>query len=84
MTVVRSTQDTLVKTFERMKYSFMRLEKYIAVRPTAAMTDIIAQIMVEVLYILEIAAKEIKKGRISMFFLVSISLTIDVSRREDF
>ena len=61
----------------------MRLEKYIAVRPTAAMTDIIVQIMVEVISILGIATKEIKEGRISMPFLVSIYLAIDV-RAEKF
>ena len=66
-----------------MKYFFMRLEKYIAVRPTAAMTDIIVQIMVEVISILGIATKEIKEGRISMPFLVFISLAIDV-RAEKF
>ena len=67
-----------------MKYFFMRLEKYIAVRPTAAMTDIIVQIMVEVISILGIATKEIKEGRISMPFLISISLETDVARRKVF
>ena len=67
-----------------MKYFFMRLEKYIAVRPTAAMTDIIVQIMVEVIFILGIATKEIKEGRISMPFLISMSLETDVARREVF
>ena len=37
----------------------MRLEKYIKVRPTAAMTKIIVDIMVEVLSILGIVTKEI-------------------------
>ena len=67
-----------------MKYFFMRLEKYIAVRPTAAMADIIVQIMVEVFSILGIATKEIKEGRISMPFLISMSLETDVARREVF
>ena len=61
-----------------MKYFFMRLEKYIDVRPTAVMMDIIVQIMVEVISILGIATKEIKESRISMPFLVFISLAIDV------
>ena len=67
-----------------MKYFFMRLEKYIAVRPTAAMTDIIVQIMVEVISILGIATKEIKESLISMPFLISMSLETDVARREVF
>jgi hypothetical protein len=60
----------------------MRLEKYIDVRPTAAMTDIIVNIMVEVISILGIATKEIEEGRFSMPFLVDISPKFDVSRRE--
>jgi hypothetical protein len=68
--------------FDRMKYFFMRLEKYIAVRPTAAMTDIIVQIMVEVISILGIVTKEIKQGRFSMPPLVDVSPKFDISRRE--
>jgi hypothetical protein len=60
----------------------MRLEKYIDVRPTATMTDIIVNIMVEVISILGIATKEIEEGRFSMPFLVDISPKFDVSRRE--
>jgi hypothetical protein len=44
---------------------FRRLEIYTEVQPTTEMTDIIIQIMVEVLSILGIATKEIKQGRIS-------------------
>jgi hypothetical protein len=44
---------------------FRRLDVYIELRPTTEMMDIIIQIMVEVLSILGIAAKEIKQGRIS-------------------
>ncbi|KAH9178001.1 hypothetical protein EDB89DRAFT_1819122, partial [Lactarius sanguifluus] len=60
---VRASQDALVDLFSRMEYFFMRLEKYIDVRPTAAMTDIIVKIMVEVISILGIVTKEIKQGR---------------------
>jgi hypothetical protein len=69
---VRATQETLVNLFDRMKYFFMRLEKYIAVRPTAAMTEIIVQIMVEIICILGVVAKEIRQRRFSMPFLVGI------------
>jgi hypothetical protein len=65
-----------------MKYFFMRLEKYIAVRPTAAMTEIIVQIMVEVISILGIVTKEIKQGPFSMTSLVDISPKFDILRRE--
>ena len=56
-----------------MEYFFKRLENYLEVRPTAAMTDIIVKIMVEVLLILGIVTKEIEQGRISMCFLADIS-----------
>ena len=63
---VRASQDALIDLFSRMEYFFKRLEKYIEVRPTAAMTDIIVKIMVEVLSILGIVTKEIGQGRLSM------------------
>jgi hypothetical protein len=46
---------------------FRRLEIYTEVPPTMEMTDIIVQIMVEVLSILGIATKEIKQGRMSKY-----------------
>ncbi|KAH9056456.1 hypothetical protein EDB87DRAFT_1824237, partial [Lactarius vividus] len=60
---VRSSQDALVDIFGRLEYFFKRLEQYIEVRPTAAMTDIIVKIMVEVLSILGIVTKEVGQGR---------------------
>ena len=45
------------------KAFFRRLEAYEEVSPTAAMTEIIVDILVEVLAILAIATKEIKQGR---------------------
>ncbi|KAN0141435.1 hypothetical protein V8E53_000680 [Lactarius tabidus] len=64
---VRATQETLVNLFDRMKYFFMRLEKYIAVRPTAAMAEIIVQIMVEIICILGIVTKEIRQRRFKKY-----------------
>ncbi|KAH9056455.1 hypothetical protein EDB87DRAFT_1231666 [Lactarius vividus] len=60
---VRSSQDALVDIFSRLEYFFKRLEQYIEVRPTAAMTDIIVKIIVEVLSILGIVTKEVGQGR---------------------
>ncbi|KAH9061902.1 hypothetical protein EDB87DRAFT_1830701 [Lactarius vividus] len=60
---VRASRNALVDLFGRMEYFFMRLEKYIDIRPTAAMTDIIVKIMVEVISILGIVTKEIRQGR---------------------
>jgi hypothetical protein len=55
----------LIDIFVRIEGFFKRLESYTEVRPTAAMTDVIVKIMIEVLSILAIATKEIKQGRSS-------------------
>ncbi|KAH9005157.1 hypothetical protein EDB86DRAFT_1724177 [Lactarius hatsudake] len=65
---VRASQDALVDLFGRIESFFKRLEAYIEVRPTAAMTDVIVKIMVEVLSILGILTKEIGQGRMSISF----------------
>ena len=61
-----------------MEYFFKRLEAYIKVRPTVAMTDIIVKIMAEVISILGIVTKEIGQGRSSMHFLIYITPKLDL------
>ncbi|KAH9969702.1 hypothetical protein BC827DRAFT_1262912 [Russula dissimulans] len=58
-----ASDDVLVDIFGRIENFFRRLEAYTEVRPTAAMMDIVVNIMVEVLTILGIATKEIKERR---------------------
>ena len=55
----------LVDIFERIQSFFRRLEIYTKVRPTTEMMETIVQILVEVLSILAIATKEIKKSMMS-------------------
>ena len=55
----------LIDIFVRIEGFFKRLESYTEVRPTAAMTDVIVKIIIEVLSILAIATKEIRQGRSS-------------------
>ena len=62
---VRTSQDTLIDIFERIEMFFRRLRVYTEVRATTEMMEIIVQIMVEVLSILGLATKEIKRSRIS-------------------
>ncbi|KAF8262398.1 hypothetical protein EI94DRAFT_710590 [Lactarius quietus] len=64
---VKESQDTLIDVFERVENFFKRLETYTEVSPTAAMTDIIVKIMVEVLSVFAISTKEIKQGRTKNF-----------------
>jgi hypothetical protein len=53
----------LADIFESIESFFKRLESYAEVSPTAAMTETIVKILVEVLAILAIATKEIQQGR---------------------
>jgi hypothetical protein len=60
-----ASQDKLIDVFNRIEHFFRRLEIYTRITPTGAMSDIIVEIMVEVLTILAIATKEVKRGRFS-------------------
>ena len=64
----------LIDIFVRIEGFFKRLESYTEVRPTAAMSDVIVKIIIEVLSILAIATKEIKQGRSSELIDVHKSL----------
>jgi hypothetical protein len=55
----------LIDIFVRIESFFKRLESYTEVPPTAAMTDVIVKIIIEVLSILAIATKEVNQGRSS-------------------
>ncbi|KAH9969808.1 hypothetical protein BC827DRAFT_35511 [Russula dissimulans] len=58
-----ASEDVLIDLFGRIENFFRRLESYTEVRPTAAMMDIIVNIVIEVLTILAIATKAIKQSR---------------------
>ncbi|KAH9055813.1 hypothetical protein EDB83DRAFT_1088809 [Lactarius deliciosus] len=59
---VAASHEVLIDIFERIENFFKRLEAYTEVPQTAAMTNVIVKIMVEVLSIFAIATKEIKQG----------------------
>ena len=69
-----ASHDKLVEHFNRIEHFFRRLEIYTGITPTTAMTEIVIEIMVEVLTIFGIATKEVKRGRFSE--LVSRRFTI--------
>ncbi len=62
--------DNLIDTFNHIERFFRRVEIYTGIIPTTAMTDMIVEIMVEVLTILAIATKEVKHGRFSQLVLL--------------
>ena len=64
---VAASKDVLAELFERIGFFFTRLETYTELTPTAAMTDIITEIMAEVITIFGIATKEIRGGSASEF-----------------
>jgi hypothetical protein len=64
-----------------MESFFTRLEKYINIRPSAAMKDIIVKILAEVLSILGIVTKEVKQGRTSMSFVIDLSQKSTILQR---
>ena len=61
----QASQAILMDVFERVESFFRRLEVYTGVPPSTEMMDTIIMIMVEVLFILGVATKEIRQGRIS-------------------
>ena len=67
-------QEKIIDIFNRIEHFFRRLEIYTFLTPTAAMTDMIVEIMVEVLTILAIVTTEVKRGRFSE--LMSCILTL--------
>ena len=62
---VSASRQTLTYLFNRMEFFFRRLEVYTVVPLTAGMTDIIVEIMLEVLTVLAVVTKEMKRGRMS-------------------
>jgi hypothetical protein len=69
-----SSKDKLLELFNRIERFFGRLEIYTSITPTTAMKDVIIEIMVEVLTILGIATKEVKRGRLSELMLIDLPL----------
>ncbi len=62
-------RDKLIEIFSRIEHFFRRLEIYTGITPTTAMADMIVEIMVEVLRILGVMTKEVKRGRLSELIL---------------
>ncbi|KAF8263790.1 hypothetical protein EI94DRAFT_1806712 [Lactarius quietus] len=62
------SRDKLVELFNRIESFFKRINTYTEVPPTPELIDALAKIMAEVLVILAIATKGIKKKRRKIFF----------------
>ena len=66
---VAVSKDVLAELFDRIGWFFARLETYTEVAPTMAMTNIITEIMTEVINIFGIATKELRRGSASEFLI---------------
>jgi hypothetical protein len=66
---VRASHDALVELFERIESFFRRLGLYTQISLTAVMAGVLVKIVTEVLSILSIATKEVKRKRASELFL---------------
>ena len=60
---VNASQDMLVDLFERIGRFFKRLESYTERAASEGMTDMMVEVMVEVLSVLAIVTAEIKQSR---------------------
>ncbi|KAH9061943.1 hypothetical protein EDB87DRAFT_1821504, partial [Lactarius vividus] len=65
---VRASHDALVELFERVESFFKRLGVYTQVSLTTEMAEVFVKIVAEVLSILSIATKEVKRKRAKIYF----------------
>ena len=70
-----ASRDKLINILNHIELFFRRLEIYTGITLTTAMTDMIVEIMVEVLTILAITTKEVKCGRFSELIHSIFTLT---------
>ena len=72
----RADYDTLVELFASFENFLSRLRIYTAIPPTPALTDVLVEIIAELLYTLALATKHVKRGRFSEFFLVGMRIDL--------
>ncbi|KAH9040904.1 hypothetical protein EDB83DRAFT_2554227, partial [Lactarius deliciosus] len=65
---VRASHDALVELFERIENFFKRLGVYTQISLTTEMAEVLVKIVSEVLCILSIATKEVKRTRARIYF----------------
>ena len=64
---MRTSHDALIELFERIESFFKRLGVYTQVSFTTEMAEVFVKIVAEVLTIISIATKEVKRKRASEF-----------------
>ena len=79
---VSTDLDALVDLLESVEHFLKRLDIYTKVPPTPAMTEIVVKIMVELLYTLALATKQIRQGRPSESVFTDLFVADSMERRE--
>ena len=64
----RASQGNVIDLFERIEGFFKRLEVYNQISLTTKMAKVLVEIVIELLSILSIATKEVRRRRASEFF----------------
>ena len=67
---MRASYDALVDLFVSFENFLNRLSIYADIPLTPALTNVLVKIIVEFIYTLAVATKQVKQGRFSEFFLV--------------
>src|ERR1700761_750787 len=71
---VSASYDALLELFECIGNFLKRLEIYTNISLSPLMTEIIAKIMAELIYVLALAKKQIGQGRLSGLFVIVFCL----------
>ena len=78
---VSASYDALVDLFESTENFLRRLDIYIKIPPTTAMTEIVVKILVELLSTLALATQQVKQGRLSASLYSSLQrFSLNVTR----
>ena len=76
---VVASYETLINLFERTQFFLQRLNHYITASLTPEMTELLAKILAQVLFVLALSTKEMKERRISVFICSKYSFLADRS-----
>jgi hypothetical protein len=77
----RASYDSLVELFASFENFLSRLRIYTGIPPTPVLTDVLVKIIAELLYMLALATKHVKRGRFSGFVLVG--MTVDSMKHRE-
>jgi hypothetical protein len=73
--------DTLADLLESVEHFLNRLDIYTKIYPTVSMTEMIIKILVELLFILASATKQLQQGKLSECVLDEILYCLTMQRR---